>query len=140
MLQACSACGTLQYPPRDACCNCLSVDLRWEDVSPNGELLAETTIRTSTNLYFRERAPWRSGSVKLNAGPVIICHVHGDVAPRSRVVLWNRLDRSGQGVILAVPEERTPDMEDDPQLRAMTCDPKHRRVLITDGRNANTKT
>ncbi|MGI9422389.1 MAG: SDR family NAD(P)-dependent oxidoreductase [Hyphomicrobiaceae bacterium] len=137
MLQVCSACNTLQYPPRDACCNCLSVDLRWEDVSPSGELLAETTIRTSTNLYFRERTPWRSGSVKLDAGPVIICHVHGDVSPRSRVVLWNRLDRSGQGVILAVPEERTPDMEDDPQLRAMTCDPKHRRVLITDGRNAN---
>ena len=29
-------------------------------------------------------------------------------------------------------------MEDDPQLRAMTSDPKHRRVLITDGRNPNT--
>lgn len=29
-------------------------------------------------------------------------------------------------------------MEDDPQLRAMTSDPKHRRVLITDARNANT--
>lgn len=138
MLQHCGECGAVQYPPRDACCQCLSTDLPWRDTAPVGELLAETTIRTSTNLYFRERAPWRTGSVRLDAGPVIICHVHGDVAPRSRVRLWNRLDRSGQGGILAVPEERTPDMEDDPQLRALGSDPKHRRVLITDGRSAHT--
>ncbi len=137
MLQVCNECAAVQYPPRDACCKCLSVELPWQDVSPLGELLAETTIHTSTNLYFRERAPWRTGSVKLDAGPVIMCHLHGDVVSRSRVELWNRLDRSGQAVILAVPEERTPDMEDDPQVRAMTSDPKHRRVLITDARNAN---
>ena len=137
MLQVCGECGTVQYPPRDACCNCLSVDLPWRDVPPMGTLLAETTVRTSTNLYFRERAPWRTGSVRLDAGPTIICHVHGDVAPHSRVVLSNRLDRSGQGVLLALPETATPNMEDDPQLRAMSSDPKFRRVLITDARNPN---
>lgn len=137
MLQVCAECGTVQYPPRDACCGCLSVELPWQDIAPGGTLLAETTVRTSTNLYFRERAPWRTGSVKLDAGPVVICHVHGDVEPRSRVVMQNRLDRSGQGVLLAVPETHTPNMEDDPQLRAMTSDPKFRRVLITDGRNPN---
>ncbi len=137
MLQVCEECKTIQYPARDACSRCLSVDLNWQDISPHGELLAETTVRTSTNQFFRERAPWRTGSVKLDAGPTIICHVHGDVEPCSRVTIWNRLDRSGQGVLLAVPETNTPNMEDDPQLRAMTCDPKHRRILITDGRNAN---
>lgn len=137
MLQRCGECQTFQYPPRDACSKCLSVDLQWADVDPSGTLLAETTVRTSTNLYFRERAPWRVGSVKLDAGPVLITHVHGDVEPNANVTLWNRLDRSGQGVILAVPKERTPHMQDDPQVRAMTCDPKHRRILITDGRNPN---
>lgn len=138
MLQVCEDCKTIQYPARDACSGCLSVDLRWQDVAPQGSLLAETTVRTSTNLFFRERAPWRTGSVKLDVGPTLICHVHGDVEPHSRVRIWNRLDRSGQGVFLAVPETNTPNMEDDPQLRAMTSDPKHRRVLITDGRNENT--
>ena len=136
-LQACTGCGAVQYPPRDACCACLSVDLVWRDVPPYGELLAETTIRTSTNLYFRERTPWRTGLVQLDAGPVVISHLHGDVEPRSRVTLWNRLDRSGQGVFLALPLHRTPNMEDDPQLRALTSDPKHRRVLITDARNSD---
>ena len=137
-LQVCDACDTVQYPPRDACSACLSTDLTWTDVSPQGELLAETTVRTSTNVYFRERMPWRTGSVKLDAGPVIICHVHGDCPPRARVTLWNLLDRAGQATLLAVPQESTPLMEDDPQLRQMTADPKHRRVLITDGRHPGT--
>lgn len=136
-LQVCGECGAVIYPARDACNHCLSVELGWQDVSAKGELLAETTVRTSTNLYFRERAPWRTGTVRLDAGPVVICHIHGDVAPRGRVVMWNRLDRAGQGVLLAMPETPTPNMEDDPQLRAMTSDPKHRRALIVDGRSEN---
>lgn len=137
-LQVCADCQTVQYPPRDACHACLSTDLPWKDIPPDGALLAETTIRASTNVYFRERTPWRTGSVKLDAGPVIICHVHSDCEPRSRVTLWNLLDRAGQATLLAVPQERTPRMEDDPQLRQMTADPKHRRILITDGRNPGT--
>lgn len=136
-LQCCAECGAVQYPPRDACSNCLSVELPWRDVSPRGRLIAETRIRATTSLYFRDRLPWRSGTVQLDAGPSVICHVHGDCERGARVVLWNRLDRAGQGVLIAVPEERTPNMQDDPQLRAMTSDPKHRRVLITDGRNPN---
>ncbi|MFD1795183.1 SDR family NAD(P)-dependent oxidoreductase [Paracoccus aurantiacus] len=136
-LQACAECGAPQYPARDACVGCLSPDLRWQDVSPNGKLLAETTVRTSTNLYFRERAPWRTGTVRLDVGPVIICHIHGDVAPHARVRLLNRLDRSGQGVLIAMPEHPTPDMQDDPEMRVLTSDPKLRRVLIADGRNPN---
>lgn len=136
-LQVCGECGEVIYPARDACNRCLSVDLRWQDVDPKGALLAETTVRTSTNLYFRERAPWRTGTVKMDAGPVVICHIHGDVDPRARVLLTLRLDRAGQGVLLAMPETPTPLMEDDPQLRAMTSDPKLRRVLIVDARSDN---
>ncbi len=136
-LQVCGECGATIYPARDACNHCLSVDLNWQDVDPRGALLAETTVRTSTNLYFRERAPWRTGTVKMDAGPVVICHIHGDVAPSARVVLTLRLDRAGQGVLLAMPETPTPQMEDDPQLRAMTSDPKLRRVLIVDARSDN---
>ncbi|KIN64263.1 Short-chain dehydrogenase/reductase SDR [Sulfitobacter noctilucicola] len=136
-LQVCAECGTVQYPPRDACCGCLGTDLPWQDVSPDGELLADTMIRASTKQFFRERSPWRTGSVRLDAGPTVICHVHGDCARHGRVTLWNKLDRSGQAVLIAVPPERTPLMQDDPILRAMSADPKHRRVLITDGRNPN---
>ncbi|MCR9134778.1 MAG: SDR family NAD(P)-dependent oxidoreductase [Alphaproteobacteria bacterium] len=136
-LQQCSECGTVQYPPRDACHACLGTDLPWRDQDPHGTLLAETTVRTSTRLYFRERAPWRVGSVKLNAGPVILCHIHGDCPREGEVRILNRLDRSGQGVLLALPIERTQNMEDDPVMRSLSCDPNHRRVLVSDGRNPN---
>lgn len=137
-LQCCADCGAVQYPPRDACIACLSVALRWRDVSPAGTLLAETTIHTSTKLYFRERTPWRTGSVRLDAGPVVMAHVHGDVEKGGAVRLWNLLDRAGQAVLLALPPESTPFLEDDPQVRQMTSDPKHRRVLITDARHPAT--
>ncbi len=137
MLQVCAECNAVQYPPRDACHRCLSADLPWEDVAPTGALLAETTVRATTDVYFRDHLPWRAGTVQLDAGPTMICNVHGDVARGSRVRLINRLDRAGQGVILALPEKDTPNMADDPQLRAISSDPSHRRVLITDGRNPN---
>ena len=136
-LQVCDDCQAVQYPPRDACCECLSTDLTWSDVDPAGTILAETTVRTSVRLYFRERTPWRTGTVQLDAGASIICHLHGDCERNGRVTLINRLDRSGQAVLLALPQERSVNMEDDPQLRAMTSDPKHRRILITDARNPN---
>lgn len=137
MLQTCADCGTVQYPPRDACGSCLSVELNWTDVSPVGRLIAGTTVRISTNVYFRERTPWRVGTVRLDIGPSVICHVHGDVAVDDPVRLIIKLDKSGQGVMFALPQKATPNMEDDPHMREMTCDPKYRRVLITDARNEN---
>lgn len=138
MLQVCDDCEAVQYPPRDACGSCLSTQLEWKDVSPEGRLIAETTVRTSTNTYFRERTPWRVGTVQLDIGPSVICHVHGDVGLDEPVRLVLKLDKAGQGVLFALPPTNTPNMEDDPHMREMTCDPKFRRVLITDARNENT--
>lgn len=139
-LQVCAQCNTVQYPPRDACRRCIGTDLVWQDIEPTGQLLAETVIQTSTKLYFRERAPWRMGSVKLDAGPVVLCHIHSDCDSNEKVAMLNRLDAAGQGVLLAIPTTRTKNMEDDQQLRALSANPKHRRVLITDARNPNTAT
>jgi NAD(P)-dependent dehydrogenase (short-subunit alcohol dehydrogenase family)/uncharacterized OB-fold protein len=135
-LQVCLDCSAVIYPPRDACPSCLSARLPFRDVASGGVLTAETTIRTSTDPYFRERTPWRVGAVKLDVGPVVVAHLHGDVAEGARVRLEFKLDRSGSAVAIALPEKDTPNMADDPHLREMTCDPKFRRVLITDGRNA----
>ncbi len=136
VLQRCEDCGAVCHPPREACPKCLSPDLNWRDMPEGGELIAETTIRTSTNTYFRERMPWRTGTVRLDAGVTVLAHVHGDVAPQARVRMIARTDKSGKGVLMALPEKETENMADDRQLRELTCDPKHRRVLITDGRSA----
>lgn len=135
-LQVCLDCQTVIYPPRDACPSCLSARVLFRDVDPGGTLIAETTVRTSTEPYFRERAPWRIGTVQLDAGPVIVAHLHGDAAEGKRVRLELKLDKSGSAVAMALPAKETEHMADDPHLREMTCDPKFRRILITDGRTA----
>lgn len=134
VLQSCGDCGAVTYPPREACPKCLSMDLTWKDMPEGGRLIAETTIQTSTNVYFRERTPWRAGTVELDAGITVLAHIHGDVPEGGRVRMIARTDKSGQGVLMALPEQETANMADDKQLRELTCDPKHRRVLITDGR------
>jgi NAD(P)-dependent dehydrogenase (short-subunit alcohol dehydrogenase family)/uncharacterized OB-fold protein len=135
-LQVCTDCSNVVYPPRDACPRCLSPRIPFKDVANGGTLLAETTIRTSIDVYFRERMPWRVGVVSLDCGPSIVTHLHGDAREGERVRMEFKLDRSGQAVAIALPERDTPNMSDDPEWRELTCDPKFRRVLITDGRTA----
>lgn len=139
-MQTCADCGTLQYPPREVCANCLSEHLEWRASDNRGLLIATTTLRHSNDLYFRERLPWRIGTVKMDAGPSVVAHVHEDCAEPgadgTRVRLALKLDRSGQAVLHALPEKDTPNMQDAAQLRESTCDPKFRRVLVTDGKSA----
>ncbi|MGQ0653136.1 MAG: SDR family NAD(P)-dependent oxidoreductase, partial [Betaproteobacteria bacterium] len=134
-LQTCQDCGTVQYPPREACQKCLSIRLPWREQNPGGELLADTQLHHSNDLFFRERLPWRLGYVKLDAGPSVVAHMHGAVSPApARVRVSVRLDRAGQAVLMALPDKEVPDMADDRQLREFTCDPKFRKVLVTDGK------
>jgi len=135
-LQKCLDCDAVIYPPRDVCPKCLSARVPFVPVRNGGQVLAETTIRTSTDPYFRERTPWRTGLTKLDVGPVVLSHLHGDVREGARVRLDLRLDKGGAPVMIALPDQETQHMADDPQLREMTCDPKFRRALITDGRGA----
>ena len=135
MLQRCEACGTFAYPAREACPSCLSSGLAFVDAPRRGLLLAETTARVPSDVYFRERAPWRVGLVKMDCGPTIVAHLHGDCTEGAPVRMSLQLDKSGQAVAFARPEGETPNMADDRQWREMTADPKFRRVLVTNGRS-----
>jgi NAD(P)-dependent dehydrogenase (short-subunit alcohol dehydrogenase family)/uncharacterized OB-fold protein len=134
-LQRCGECGAVQYPPREACANCLSAKLRWRAVADRGELLARTAIHFGQELYFRERAPWPVGLVELDCGPSVIAALHGDCAAApSRVRLRLALDKSGQAMLIALPEKDTPHMDDDPVMRETNSDPKFRKILVTDAK------
>ena len=135
-LQQCRDCGMVQYPPREACQRCLSIRLIWKRETGQGELLAATVLHHSNDLFFRERLPWRLGLIRLEAGPTVVAHLHGDVpAAPAPVRVTARLDRAGQAVLVALPDKETTDMAEDRQLREFTCDPKFRKVLVTDGKS-----
>ena len=135
-MPGCLECGAVHYPARDACPNCLSSRIGLIACSELGTLAEATAVEVSNNVYFRERSPWRVGLVTLDAGPGVVAHLHADCVVRRRVKLAWTLDRSGNAVAFATPETPSANMEDDRQIREMTLDPKHRRVLITDGRTA----
>ncbi len=141
-LQVCSECGTVQYPPREACHQCLSLDLRWRAQPGEGELICETVLHHSHDTYFRERAPWRLGMVRLDCGPTVVAHLHCAVAPApGRVRIVAQLDKAGQAALVAIPARHTDSegaaqMADDTRLREMTCDPRRRKILVTDGKTA----
>ncbi len=135
-LQQCRDCGTVQYPPREACQKCLSIRLDWKEQPQEGELLSETVLHHSNDLFFRERLPWRLGLVRLRCGPTVVAHLHREVghAPSS-VRVSGKLDRAGQAVLVALPDKET-NMAEDRQLREFTCDPKFRKLLVTDGKTS----
>jgi NAD(P)-dependent dehydrogenase (short-subunit alcohol dehydrogenase family)/uncharacterized OB-fold protein len=135
-LQQCRDCGTVQYPPREACGKCLSVRLPWTRQDDDGELLAATVLHHSNDLFFRERLPWRLGLVKLACGPTVVAHLHAEVPPApAKLRVAARLDRAGQAVLVGLPDKENVNMAEDRQLREFACDPKHRKVLVTDGKS-----
>jgi NAD(P)-dependent dehydrogenase (short-subunit alcohol dehydrogenase family) len=92
-------------------------------------------LHHSNDLFFRERLPWRLGLVRLDCGPIVVAHLHERVPPApSRVNVQIKLDRAGQAVMAALPAEENASMAEDRQLREFTCDPKFRKVLVTDGK------
>ncbi len=144
-LQVCEDCRKVQYPPREACHHCLSLDLRWRAQSGEALLLSDTVLHHSNDLYYRERLPWRLGMVQLlvdgATGPALICHVHSAVpSPKGpeplAVRVIARLDKSGQAVLIATPQDESVAMADDTQLCEMTCDPRNRKILVTDAKSA----
>lgn len=135
MLQSCSECQHVSWPPRDICPKCWSHEFVWKDMPEQGEFLAETVLHTSTNVYFKDRMPWRIGTIKLATGVPVLAHIHQDLQEGDQVKLIARTDKSGQGVIMAMPLKETANMQDDKQFRELSCDPKYRRVLVTDVRH-----
>lgn len=136
-LQVCLDCSAVQYPPREVCRNCLSHRLVWRPQDGRGELITETTLRNAQELFFRERLPWRVGIVRLDAGVNVVAFLHAGVGTAPcRVRVEAALDRAGQAVLVAAPEQGRPNLSDDPRLRDMTCDPRARKVLVTDGKTA----
>lgn len=130
-LPVCRACGRVQYPPAEFCRDCLGDALDWRQVAADGVLLAETTLHRSTSRYFEARAPGRIGTVRLDAGPVVVAHLGpGAEAVGDRVRLVNRLDDAGQAVFIALGAGQTTGGKDMPAGNANT-EIEGRTVLIT---------
>ena len=71
-LPACRQCGTVMFPPRARCPECLADDIELRVVKDTGVVLATSQLHNSLEPHFLERLPWHIASVKLDAGPVAV--------------------------------------------------------------------
>lgn len=132
-LHRCGNCGTFCYPAPEACPACLGDDLAITDAPATGTVLSVTNVELPASNYFRERAPWLVGLVKMDCGPTALCHLHPTSRETMPVELYLKLDEAGQAVLYGAPKGA--DLTQDKKWREMTAHPKNRRVLITDGRH-----
>src|SRR5882757_6591143 len=101
-LQQCKQCGAVQYPPREACHRCLSVELEWTLQSGGGRMISETTLFHSHLPQFRPHLPLRIGLIQLSSGPVALAYIEKSVAAApADVEVTVRLDDSGYAVLVA---------------------------------------
>jgi NAD(P)-dependent dehydrogenase (short-subunit alcohol dehydrogenase family)/uncharacterized OB-fold protein len=128
-LPVCADCDTVIFPLQEICRNCLSDQLVWREVAPGGKLLTHTTIRHSTDAYFQEQRPIPMGMAQLDCGPVVFARLSPDCTEiGGRLRLFNLLDRGGEQVFIAMPEDALvePNVIADPNREI-----KGKTVLIT---------
>lgn len=132
-LQSCEDCGAVQYPPRDVCRSCLSGRLVWRTEEGTGTLLATTTLHHPYELYFRERAPWRTGLVALDSGVRVVAFLSPSARQTGmRVQVVARLDPAGQAALVAHDRASDPAKDKGFPMREFSASPKGREVLVSD--------
>lgn len=103
-LPTCMECGTVQYPLREVCVRCLSDRLQRAQANAGGVLLARTVLHRSMDERFAPRLPLPVGSVKLDAGPVLIAILATTLEPGCRVQLRAVAGPDGRTVMHADAE------------------------------------
>jgi uncharacterized OB-fold protein len=103
LLQRCGACGRINYPPRELCRDCLGDTLAAVPVSGHGVLLARTTLHVSAAPVFRERLPWRTGSVALEGGAILIVHLTAGAGRIGQAVVVRSGTLDGRAAFFADP-------------------------------------
>jgi uncharacterized OB-fold protein len=103
-LPVCEECGSVQYPVRDFCSNCLSSRVPQQVVSGAGSIVASTTLFRSNDPRFSSRLPLQIASVRLDVGPLVLAFL--PKAPAGvRVLVSAGHDDAGRGVLTAEPAE-----------------------------------
>jgi uncharacterized OB-fold protein len=103
-LQFCQACGTAQYPLRDACRACLSDDLVMQAGLVGGTVVSEGTIHRSLDPAMVACGPIRIGAIASPLGIRLLALLAPGVQAGSSVELSPCLD--WPGAIIARPVQQ----------------------------------
>lgn len=79
VMQQCSACGTIPWPPKRICPGCLkpmSPDA-WQEIAQTGTIWSFSIYHRAFHPGFADRIPYNVAIVKLDAGPMFVTNVTG---------------------------------------------------------------
>jgi len=80
VLQACTKCGYLRWPPGPICNECLSPDTEWKEVAPTGTVWSYAVYHRAMNPRFKDQVPYTVALVELDDGPRMYGRLVGDTA------------------------------------------------------------
>jgi hypothetical protein len=109
MVQNCTVCNRMQFPPEQVCANCGSAkDLVWKQVSGRGKVMCTTVVHDSRIKLRQADQPFNVAQITLEEEPAIMMFSNLPGTPVDKVpvganveVVWERVS-SGQ----LIPEWR----------------------------------
>ena len=72
VVQRCSACASLRWPPLPGCPECLHQEAEWTEVSPCGEVWSFVVYLRAFSKDLKEDVPYTVAMVKLDDGPYMV--------------------------------------------------------------------
>lgn len=80
VVQKCTECGYLRWPPVPICNECQTAGGEWVDVSKTGKLYSYAEYHRALDPAFKDDIPYCVGLVELDDGPRMYGTMRGDVA------------------------------------------------------------
>lgn len=74
VLQACSNCSHVSYPPNPSCPKCLSTELEWREASGKGVLKSWAVFHRAYWPSFERDLPYTVCLVRLEEGPLFVAN------------------------------------------------------------------
>ena len=75
VVQRCTGCGALRFPPRELCSGCLATGAEWIEVSGRGEIFSFNVMHQIYHPAFAAEVPYAVVVVKLAEGPKMISNL-----------------------------------------------------------------
>ena len=79
LMQECTNCGYLRWPPGPLCTECQSPDHVWSPVSPYGVLETYATYHRALSPAFKDDVPYTVGMIELDDGPRMLGRVANEI-------------------------------------------------------------
>ncbi len=85
VVQRCTGCGLLRFPPREVCSRCWSRDAEWAPVSGRGRVYSFYVMHQVYHPAFADEVPYPVVLIELEEGPRMLSNPVG--CPREKIAI-----------------------------------------------------